>query len=979
MMRKCIFVLLLLAVVVVGAPTPTTAAPSLKGKTIARNWKEGLLSRQGRSVRSFQGGSQQLVYTSATHDARQEFTAVGPHWKASVPPGARLDVLVRTSSDGQAWGPWRTVALTDPDIGRDRGRSFGALISDGVRRYAQYQVRTSPSRQGEWPRLDDVTLTFLDSRSGPSTEMAAAAAATNTSTLGAAKPAVISRAGWGADESLRFDAKGQEIWPREYLQITKAVYHDTITMNNDPNPAQTVRNVYYYHAVTRGWGDIGYNYLIDEQGRIYEGRAGGENVVAGHALCYNWGSIGIAALGDHAKVAPSAAMVTAFEQITAWALGRAGIDPLGRGTFMKASLTPTADLPNIMAHKDTTYSSFPCQNTHVDPGPYLYNKFGEIRQSVASLMGYTPRPKPVITDVTFAPTDVAVGGEVRVEVRVRNDGTGQMDTQGPAPGTRYAVTDTWGTRGFDKVPGKYRVFVDRSNDTSGVDGPFRWGLGSPLLPGEARTIVGYITFPTQNSATWWAGLNQELVETVLARTGDTKVTASGSTAPAAPVAYARLSRMSISPNGDGQAESFSLTYQLSAARSVKLEVYTAAGQWVRTLRWWAPIGTTAQSVGVPGTYYDQVRRATLALPDGSYSLKMQLRDANRVVREVSLPFWSDTVKPVSAVPTRSPAFISPNGDGLQDATRISTSFSEPTQWRISITNASGALIRAFTGSGASAGGVWDGKDSTGKAVADGQYTYAITYCDAAANCGYPRQGPVYVDRVRPAVTSVALSGSSPYTLRYNLSETSVVSSTITDSAGRTVAALPLAVKASGAASSAWDGKNSAAVVVPAGTYTWNLYVRDRAGNRNVAYPIRVSVAVTGTGQEVVVDNSSASFSASANWSTGSYNSPYAGNYRYRRADGSAADPATYSASLSGGSYNVYVWYTSGTNRTPGAVYNVRAGSVWKPVKIDQRTGGGQWRILGTFTLSSGTNLVRLSAPAGSAGVVIADAVKWVKR
>lgn len=978
-MRKCLLLLALLAVASIGAPAAASAAPSSNGKTVASNWKEGLLSRQGHALRTVQGGSSLLVYTSPTHDAHQEFTAVGPHWKAAVPAGASLEVLVRTSSDGRAWGAWHTVELTDPDVVRDRGRSFGALISDGIRRYAQYQVRTSPSSTGQWPRLDDVTLTFLDSRSGPSTTTAAATANSSFSTLGAAKPAVISRAGWGADESLRFDAKGQEIWPREYLQITKAVFHDTITMNNDPNPAQTVRNVYYYHAVTRGWGDIGYNYLIDEQGRIYEGRAGGENVVAGHALCYNWGSIGIAALGDHAKVAPSPEMVSAFEKITAWAFTRAGIDPLGHGIFMKSSLVAEADLPNIMAHKDASYSSKPCQNTHVDPGPYLYNKFGEIRKAVASLMGYTPVPKPVITDVTFAPTDVAVGGAVRVEIRVRNDGTGQMDTQGPAPATSYGISDTWGSRGFAKVDGKYRVFVDRSNDGSGLVGPFRWGLGSPLLPGQARTIVGYITFPTQNSATWWAGLNQESVSTVVARTGDTTVSARGSVAPSAPVAYARLSRSSISPNGDGQADTLNLGYQLTSPRSVKLEVYTAGGTLAKSVQWWTSVGTGAQNVPVNGSYFDQVRRMALTLPDGSYSLKMQMRDATRAVREVSLPFWVDTIKPSSAVATRTPAYFSPNGDGLQDRTSIGTTFSETVQWRIEIANSAGALVRAYTGTGQNASAVWDGTDSAGRRVPDGTYTYLIKYCDAAANCGYPRRGPVYVDTVRPSVSSVSLTGSSPYTLNYTLGEPAVVSSTITDSTGRIIDSIPLVIKPGGAQSSVWDGKDAAGAAFPAGTYTWNLYVRDRAGNRNLTYPIRNSVTIAGSAQTVVTDNAGASFSASTSWSSGSYNSPYAGNYRYRRGDGSMADPATFAAQLAAGTYDVYVWYTSGTNRSPHAYYNVRLATSWKTLSVDQRTGGGQWRALGTFSLPAGTNMVRLNAPKGSSGVIIADAVKWVRR
>src|SRR5207248_3521731 len=125
-------------------------------------------------------------------------------------------------------------------------------------------------------------------------------------------PAVIPRAGWGADESLRYDSSGKEIWPPAFWPIQKLIVHHTDTQNNDPDPPATIRSIYYYHAVTQGWGDIGYNFLIDEQGRIYEGRhtldygvgippteedTSGNVVTGAHAQGFNSGTVGIALLG----------------------------------------------------------------------------------------------------------------------------------------------------------------------------------------------------------------------------------------------------------------------------------------------------------------------------------------------------------------------------------------------------------------------------------------------------------------------------------------------------------------------------------------------------------------------------------------------------------------------------------------------------------------------------------------------------------
>ena len=87
-----------------------------------------------------------------------------------------------------------------------------------------------------------------------------------------AQPPILSRSDWGADESLRFDAGGNEVWPPAFYPVQKLIVHHTAGANNDPNPAATIRSIYYYHAVTQGWGDIGYNFLVDEAGRIYKGR-----------------------------------------------------------------------------------------------------------------------------------------------------------------------------------------------------------------------------------------------------------------------------------------------------------------------------------------------------------------------------------------------------------------------------------------------------------------------------------------------------------------------------------------------------------------------------------------------------------------------------------------------------------------------------------------------------------------------------------
>jgi hypothetical protein len=210
------------------------------------------------------------------------------------------------------------------------------------------------------------------------------------------QPAIIRRSGWGADESLRFDSGGHEIWPPSFTPLQKAIVHHTAGRNNDPNPAATVRAIYYMKAVGSDFGDIGYNLLIDEQGRIYEGRysrpyAPGEtptgedlagNVVrGGHARNYNDGTVGISLLGNFQSRLPTAAARASLERLLAWKLERHGINPLGQSVYVNPVLGHTRLLNNISGHRNV--------NPTACPGDTFYPTFPQLRQNVANRIAAT--------------------------------------------------------------------------------------------------------------------------------------------------------------------------------------------------------------------------------------------------------------------------------------------------------------------------------------------------------------------------------------------------------------------------------------------------------------------------------------------------------------------------------------------------------------------------------------------------------------
>lgn len=134
------------------------------------------------------------------------------------------------------------------------------------------------------------------------------------------------------------------------------------------------------------------------------------------------------------------------------------------------------------------------------------------------------------------------------------------------------------------------------------------------------------------------------------------------------------------------------------------------------------------------------------------------------------------------------------------------------------------------------------------------------------------------------------------------------------------------------------------------------------------------------GTTYIVDNSDPGFSTSANWATGtSAAGKYGADYRYRSTQ-AVSDPATWTVNLAeSGDYAVYVWYSSGSNRSTTAPYIVGRTGGTTTVNVNQQINGGAWVYLGTFAMGAGSNNVKLSCWTTAGFVVIADAVKWVKQ
>jgi hypothetical protein len=218
-----------------------------------------------------------------------------------------------------------------------------------------------------------------------------AAVANVTVTLfqpGGLKPAAtqggyVPREQWGCP-----DGESAPMWPPMYTVVTHAVAHHTAGANDLTNWAAEVLNIWYFHTFTNGWGDIGYNFLIDPNGVIYEGRAGGSGAIGAHFSCRNTNTAGIALLGTFSNVAPTPAALASLERLLAQLCQQNKIDP----TAMLYHPPSDLILPTILGHRDGNPSTKTCTITEC-PGDVLYSMLPMIRSDVASILAEPPPPR----------------------------------------------------------------------------------------------------------------------------------------------------------------------------------------------------------------------------------------------------------------------------------------------------------------------------------------------------------------------------------------------------------------------------------------------------------------------------------------------------------------------------------------------------------------------------------------------------------
>jgi hypothetical protein len=593
------------------------------------------------------------------------FNLVGLHWRG---PGT---VEFRTRSLVGRWSSWVDAAPEaedQPDTGTDErarlsswrlGNPWWVGASDRI----EYRLRGKVTRLRAY-------FVWSPPAGAPARTLQKAGA-----------PAIVPRSGWNADEKIRRST------PSFAPVIRLALVHHTAGANGytAAQAPAIVRAIELYHVKGNGWNDIGYNFLVDRFGTVFEGRFGGidRNVVGAHAEGFNTGSVGVAVMGEYSSLSVSPQSRDSLAKLLAWRLDLAHVDPVSTLSFISGGNARfPAGLPvflrTVSGHRDTGFTD--C------PGTALYNLLNGIAGDVAKI-GLPKLYAPVVTGT--------VPGLVRFKARLSSALPWTVDVY-DAVGNAYASTSglgqnvDWSWDATLAPPGTYSYLIRSEDSVTPAAGTIGGGAavfsvaGLVADPGTVspnedtvadETTITYALTEAANvtvmlrdvlgadvatiAAKSWRRAGEHAVrfdplevpdgifhvDVLASATGGRQATASTQLAVSRTLGKASATRLAFSPNADGRADRIGFGFELAGAAEVRVRILKQ-GKWVAT-PFVGPLELGAQKVE-----WDGAKRIGTLL-DGEYEAVIEATDAF-ATSTIAVPFSSDTRPPRIKILQRAP-------------------------------------------------------------------------------------------------------------------------------------------------------------------------------------------------------------------------------------------------------------------------------------------------------------------------------------
>ncbi len=370
-------------------------------------------------------------------------------------------------------------------------------------------------------RMGPVTVDELNTEDGPATPVTVPA----TADARARTPDIVTRAEWGANESLKRVSRGCK---RHFYPFQQLFVHHTAGVNHDTHPRATMRAIYWFHTERRGWCDIGYNFVIAPNGKIFEGRwardykpfelhdgetGSGKKVVQGaHVEGFNSGSMGISMMGNYSTVRPPHAMKHSLARLLAFEADRHNLNPTGSHVYRNPVTGLTKRLPYIAGHRDA--GSTEC------PGNHLYADLPGIRRHVKRIVGAGKANTRLRLSPPTAPA--VYGSAARISGRLRSAAGEPLAGRSITIFRRYEGS-SWRTEGSvtSRADGRLTATLLLKRDASVIavydGGRHLWGSQSHkvvqavapklslLAEGGTKGPDGVVTYPAGTEAVHLSG------------------------------------------------------------------------------------------------------------------------------------------------------------------------------------------------------------------------------------------------------------------------------------------------------------------------------------------------------------------------------------------------------------------------------------------------------------------------------------------
>jgi hypothetical protein len=576
------------------------------------------------------------------------FNLVGLHWRGTGVPWFRVRSLA---------GRWSRWEPADDDWGRDGVWRKGNAVWTGASDAIQVRPRGSVTRVREF-------LLWSPPVAMPRRHLQLANV-----------PAIVTRAAWHADESIRRTPA-----PKYAPALKLAIVHHTASTNaySCSRSASIVRGIEVYHVKGNGWDDIGYNFLVDACGQIFEGRWGGidRNVVGAHSGGFNSGTVGVSLIGTYDRATPTQAAQNSLVKLLAWRLDIAHVDPLATVPYVsggnsKFAAGKTVNLRAVSGHRDTYLTA--C------PGASLYRLLPGLAKRIAAWGG----PKVYAPSVTGT-----LGGPIRFTAKLSGlvpwtvtvtDAAGRVVATWSDFGT--AVDWIWDSS-LASTGGAYAWSISAGPDTRPATGTLGARIGTlgltglkvspPLVSGavlQSATVSFTLTGPATVTAELLDAYGFPLATLLAeprpagpqsfvftpAELADGNYTirvsardATGKTVRAtAPLVVSRTlvsftaDGKVFSPNGDGRRDTATFAFELAQPSPVTLALVLPESTYTLFS---GQLLAGRQSVVFTGRALDGS-----VVPDGQYLATLSVGPA-----KVTLPLVVDTVAPTVALVALAP-------------------------------------------------------------------------------------------------------------------------------------------------------------------------------------------------------------------------------------------------------------------------------------------------------------------------------------